>query len=92
MPALVILRDAALQVETVELPMAPVAVDVVQTAIILEIVAQMSAALEVSTDYDQIDDAMDCMVPMAIYQHSILKCIINMILKALISILGVLYG
>ena len=57
MPALVILRDAALLVETVKLPM--VAVDVVQTAIILETAAQMSAALEVSTDYDQINDTMD---------------------------------
>ena len=57
MPALVILRDAALLVETVKLLM--VAVDVVQTAIILEIAAQMSAALEVSTDYDQINDTMD---------------------------------
>ena len=57
MPALVILRDAALLVETVKLPM--VAVDVVQIAIILEIAAQMSAALEVSTDYDRINDAMD---------------------------------
>ena len=61
MPALVILRDAALLVETVKLPM--VAVDVVQTAIILEIAAQMSAALEVSTDYDQINDAMDWYLP-----------------------------
>ena len=56
MPALVILRDAALLVETVKLLM--VAVDVVQTAIILEIAVQMSAALEVITDYDQINDAI----------------------------------
>ena len=46
MPALVTLRDAVLQVETVKLLMATA--NAVQTAIILEIAAQMSAVLKVN--------------------------------------------